>query len=232
MLLQLLCSINNYNMADRNLTGQLLSNVYSTFLHLTGTVSDTNYQSVYDGLGNITTLKLTTTGASVDNFIVNKSAFTFAKSPPVSTGVNMLVYSTATSAVESRTINSILSTTNNLFDGVYLTPSITVSGGIITSLSSNSVSKFIRATETTILSSESVPSSTAYATSAIAYFQSVSAVDTSSTPAVGESIYYVHTFKSLLPFSTSNILVVRQTYYVKWTYMFGWTVPPIITPTS
>lgn len=230
MLLQLLCSINNYNMADRNLTGQLLSNVYSTFLHLTGTVSDTNYQSVYDGLGNITTLKLTTTGASVDNFIVNKSAFTFAKSPPVSTGVNMLVYSTATSAVESRTINSILSTTNSLTDGNYSSPTITVSGGIIRSLYSNDVSRFIRATATTLLSSESVPSTGTYAVSALAYFRSVSASDTSPTPALGESVFYVHTFSSILPFTTDNILIQRQTYYVKWTYISGWGITPVITP--
>ena len=219
-------------MANSNLTGEFLSNVYSTFLHLTGTVSNTNYQSVYDGVGNITTLKLTTTGVSVDNLRVKTSQFTFADKPPSTTALNMLVYVSGTSAVEARTINSVLSTTNNIVNGTYSSPTITVSGGVITSLSSNSISRFIRATSSILLSSEAVPTSNQYAASATAYFKTVSATDQTLSPAFGDVLYYVHNFTSVIPIGTvpTSISIIRQTYHVKWYYINAWSTVPEITP--
>ena len=201
-----------------DLTGNYLSSIYQTLLHTTTLVSPVSTY-VYDGLGNKTALAVSTSAVSIDSLIVNNIPFNFATVSPFSS--NVLTYDPVTLGVEMRSFNDLLSTANSAYalsDGIYTTPSITVSGGVIVSLSANPIQKFgFPALTRYVLSGDTVDSGTA----SNVFTDSIGAsspllVDLAFQPIIGDSIIYT------LKFATSGawlpVDIFRGIFYGRYFY--------------
>lgn len=121
-----------------DLTGQNISDIYSSFLH-TGFASLCSEETpVYDGLGNISTLSLSTSSASLSNLKINQIEY------PQSIGVaGGVVISDGVSKLSVASIASVLSTINSTVpqDGSYSAPVITIANGVISKIVSSNDNK-------------------------------------------------------------------------------------------
>ena len=174
-----------------DLTGNYLSSIYQTLLHTTTLVSPVSTY-VYDGLGNKTALAVSISAVSIDSLIVNNIPFNFATVSPFSS--NVLTYDPVTLGVEMRSFNDLLSTANSAYalsDGIYTTPSVTVSGGVIVSLSANPIQKFgFPALTRYVLSGDTVDSGIAYNYFTASIGGSPLLADLTFSPILGDSITY------------------------------------------
>jgi len=117
-----------------NLTGQNIADVYSSFLHLSSASLSVGLVPVFDGIGNKTTLQLSTTSASISNLDINNISY------PQSIGsVQGVVVSDGVSQLSIRSISSVLSSINAtvLTDGTYSAPVITVTNNQVSQIVSS-----------------------------------------------------------------------------------------------
>lgn len=123
----------------QDLTGQSLSEVYSTLLHTDTTILSSGPLPVYNGVGSKTSLSLSTSSAVVTgSFVLNNVVFPLATGPifsvPVMTSANNLEY---------RTLNFILTSgqTIPVADGTYSSATITYANGLISAITNTGTTK-------------------------------------------------------------------------------------------
>jgi len=106
--------------------GLQIKDIWTTFLHISGQQLTNQFQPVFDGGGVQSSLYLSTTAAKATNLEVGSISY------PASGGnVNDIpVLATANSLV-LRSITNVLSTAAPLSDGLYSSPNIRVTNGII-----------------------------------------------------------------------------------------------------
>ena len=132
----------------RDLTGNSISDVYTSFLHISADNLTTVSQPVFDGLGVLAPLKISTTGLKLDgNVQINNVQY------PGVTGVqgSILYVINNTGRVGYTTLLDLLEEsigTSLPNDGVYSNPKITVTEGIVSKVEDNPSVKtfFIRNT--------------------------------------------------------------------------------------
>lgn len=114
-----------------NLTGQNLSDVYTSFLHTETPSLCSSEVFVYDGIGNKSTLSLSTTSVSISNLKVNQIEYPqtigIAGGVVVSDGVSKFTVSSIASAITS--INTTVPV-----NGTYSSPVLTVQNGFISNI--------------------------------------------------------------------------------------------------
>lgn len=123
----------------QDLTGQSLSEVYSTLLHTDTTILSSGPLPVYNGVGTKTSLSLSTSSAVVTgSFVLNNVVFPLTTGPifsvPVMTSANNLEY---------RTLNFILTSgqTIPVADGTYSSATITYANGLISAITNTGTTK-------------------------------------------------------------------------------------------
>ena len=200
-----------------DLTGNYLSSIYQTLLHTTTLVSPVSTY-VYDGLGNKTALAVSISAVSIDSLIVNNIPFNFATVSPFSS--NVLTYDPVTLGVEMRSFNDLLSTANSAYalsDGIYTTPSVTVSGGVIVSLSANPVQKFgFPALTRYVLTGAYVDSGTASSVFTASIGGSPLLADLTFSPILGDSITYTLKYAASGAWLPANIF--KGFFYGQYVY--------------
>lgn len=132
----------------QDLTGQSLSEVYSTFLHTDTTILSSGPLPIYNGVGEKTSLSLSTSSAVVTgSFVLNNVVF------PLSTGpIFSVPVMTSTNKLEYRTLNFILTSTQTvpIANGTYSSATITYTNGLISSITNTGSTKtFFIASRTT-----------------------------------------------------------------------------------
>lgn len=117
-----------------NLTGYDIAEVYSSFLHLSSFSLSGGLVPVYDGIGNKTTLQLSTTSVSISNLNVNQIDYPQAIGP-----AQGVVVSDGISQLSIRSIVSVLSSinTNIPSNGTYSSPVITVANNQVSQIISS-----------------------------------------------------------------------------------------------
>ena len=134
--------------------GLQMKDIWSTFLHISGQQLTNQLQPVFDGGGVQSSLSLSTTAAKVTNLEVGSITY------PASGGnVNDIpVLATANSLV-FRSFTSALSTAAPLSDGLYSSPNIRVTNGIIAGITGTggSTKTFILPNRLNTESSPSLP---------------------------------------------------------------------------
>jgi hypothetical protein len=117
-----------------NLTGYDISDVYSSFLHLSTFSLSSSLVPVYDGLGNKTTLQLSTTNASLSNLAINNISYPQSIGP-----IQGVVVSDGVSQLSIKSIVSVLTSINANVpaDGVYSSPVITIANNQISQIISS-----------------------------------------------------------------------------------------------
>jgi len=104
-----------------------LTEIWTTFLHISGIQLTTDSQAVYDGRGTKSGLAVSTTGVSAENLQVGQITFPTTES----TTNNIPVLITPTT-IGFKTIVDVLSTAAPLINGTFSSPVITVSNGVVT----------------------------------------------------------------------------------------------------
>lgn len=127
-----------------DLTGNSIANIYTSFLHVSAVSASPSLEPVFDGLGNKIPLQVSTIGVSLSgNVSINNM-----KMPTVVGTSNQIMSVNSTGDLEYRTVVDVLtsSSVSNVVDGVYSSPSITMSNGFIQSMGNNTTIKtfFIR----------------------------------------------------------------------------------------
>lgn len=140
----------------QDLTGQSLSEVYSTFLHTDTTVLSSGPLPIYNGVGQKTSLSLSTSSAVVTgSFVLNNVVF------PLSTGpIFSVPVMTSTDKLEYRTLNFILTSAQTvpIANGTYSSATITYANGLISSITNTGSTKtFFIASRTTNSAGPSIP---------------------------------------------------------------------------
>lgn len=123
----------------KDLTGQSLAEVYSTFLHTDTTVLSTGPLPIYNGVGEKTSLSLSTSSAVVTgSFVLNNVVFPSSTGPILSVPVM-----TSTNNLEYRTLNFILTgaQTTPIADGTYSSATITYVDGLISAITNTGTTK-------------------------------------------------------------------------------------------
>lgn len=117
-----------------NLTGYDIADVYSSFLHLSSFSLSAGLVPVYDGIGNKTTLQLSTTSASISNLNINNISYPQSIGP-----IQGVVVSDGISQLSIRSISSVLSSINANIptDGTYSSPVITITNNQISQIVSS-----------------------------------------------------------------------------------------------
>jgi len=117
-----------------NLTGYDIAEVYSSFLHLSSFSLSGNLVPIYDGIGNKTTLQLSTTSASISNLNINEIAYPQAIGP-----AQGVVVSDGISQLSIRSIVSVLTSinTNVPSNGTYSSPVITIANNQVSQIISS-----------------------------------------------------------------------------------------------
>lgn len=121
-----------------NFTGLTISNIYPSFLHTEFSNLCSAETPVYDGLGNKSTLSLSTSSASISNLRINQ--FEYPQTIGVAGGV---ITSDGISKFSVSSIASVLSTINTTvpLNGSYSAPVITINNGFISSIVSSNDNK-------------------------------------------------------------------------------------------
>jgi hypothetical protein len=117
-----------------NLTGYDISDVYSSFLHLSSFSLSSTLVPVYDGVGNKSTLQLSTTSASISNLNINNISYPQSIGP-----IQGVVVSDGISQLSIKSIVSVLTSINANVpaDGVYSSPVITIANNQISQIISS-----------------------------------------------------------------------------------------------
>lgn len=122
-----------------NLTGNPLSTVYSSFLHLSSTGLTGAMERVFDGTGNgscmfISTSSISLSGALTVNGVVFPPTGSVENAIPALDGANNLIF---------RTLNYLLTAANasDVVDGNYSNPTLTMKDGLLQSVYTNGGSK-------------------------------------------------------------------------------------------
>lgn len=114
-----------------DLTGQQISDIYPSFLH-TGTSSLCSLETpVYDGIGNISTLSISTTSISLSNAKINEIEY------PQSVGnAGEVIVSDGVSKFNVTSIAAAIAATNGTIpaNGTYSSPVISINNGVVSSV--------------------------------------------------------------------------------------------------
>ena len=114
-----------------DLTGQQISDIYPSFLH-TGTSSLCSLETpVYDGIGNISTLSISTTSISLSNAKINEIEY------PQSVGnAGEVIVSDGVSKFNVTSIAAAIAAANGTIpaNGTYSSPVISINNGVVSSV--------------------------------------------------------------------------------------------------
>jgi hypothetical protein len=123
----------------QDITGQSLSDVYKTFLHTDTVDLSSGPIKVYNGIGQQTSLSLSTSSAVVTgSLIVNNVAY------PSQTGViNSLPVMTSNNQLEYKTLTYLLTSSQNpiIANGTYSSATLTFIDGLISSATNTGSTK-------------------------------------------------------------------------------------------
>ena len=123
----------------QDLTGQSLSQVYSTLLHTDTVILSSGPLPVYNGVGEKTSLSLSTSSAVVTgSFVLNNVVYPLSSGPIYSVPVI-----TSTNNLEFRTLNFILTSAQAvpITNGTYSSATITYVNGLISAITNTGTSK-------------------------------------------------------------------------------------------
>jgi len=119
----------------QNLTNNSINDIYSTFLHISASNLTSTPQRVFDGLGNLTQLFVSTVGVSLSGAVsINNVQY------PTATGtINQIPAIGSTGSLEFKNLQDILNSTglSNIVNATYSAPTIVVENGIIKELKNN-----------------------------------------------------------------------------------------------
>lgn len=134
--------------------GLQIKDIWTTFLHISGQQLTNQLQPVFDGSGVQSSLSLSTTAVKVTNFEAGSVTY------PASGGnVNDIPVLTTANSLVFRSITNVLSTAAPLSDGLYSSPNIRVTNGIIAGIAGTggSTKTFILPNRLNTESSPSLP---------------------------------------------------------------------------
>lgn len=121
-----------------NLSGYDISDVYTSFLHISTNNLSQEITPVFDGAGNKSTLSLSTTSVSISNLNVNGISY-----PQTIGSSQSVIVSDGVSSFSVRPLTSVLSSINTTVptNGTYSSPVIRVDNNIISSIVSSNDNK-------------------------------------------------------------------------------------------
>lgn len=123
----------------QDLTGFPLRDVYNTFLHTDTAGLSAGPQAVYNGIGEKTSLSLSTSSAVVTgSFVLNNVVFPLSAGPILSVPVM-----TSSNNLEFRTLNFILTSAQTIpiTNGTYSSATITYTNGLISAITNTGSTK-------------------------------------------------------------------------------------------
>ena len=123
----------------QDLTGFPLKDVYNTFLHTDTAGLSAGPLAVYNGIGEKTSLSLSTSSAVITgSFVLNNVAFPLTSGPVFSVPVM-----TSTNNLEFRSLNYLLTSVQGtpVANGTYSSATITYTDGLISSITNTGTSK-------------------------------------------------------------------------------------------
>jgi hypothetical protein len=119
----------------QDLTNNSINDIYSTFLHISANTLTSTPQRVFDGLGNLSQLFVSTLGVGLSGTVtINNVAY-----PTLPGTVNQVPVVNTSGSLEFKNIQDILTSTglSNLINATYSSPSIVVENGVIKELKNN-----------------------------------------------------------------------------------------------